>query len=140
MVSRSSETGTAEENEMNTIRQLSGLSVEVDSEAYVAGRDEDGRDFTAERFYVTATDRFGNRWNHEQLFFGCSVEANEDGYNHFIDTRDVAKARANRLADRIQATGKIDLSFWHTGRPVYGSGAYVSYGQDDDRLLEMEEG
>ena len=56
-----------------------------------------------------------------------------------------AVAQADQLAERLNARlqnlGKLPVAFdgWTAGRPVYGSDAYVEYGQADDVALEARE-
>lgn len=53
--------------------------------------------------------------------------------------------KAERLAVALQARlerlGKlpVDAAQWQPGRTVYGSGAYVEYGSDDELALERRE-
>lgn len=48
---------------------------------------------------------------------------------------------AERLNTRLLKLGKLPVGFdsWEAGRPVYGSDAYIAYGQADDVALEREE-
>lgn len=60
------------------------------------------------------------------------------------DEREVL-AKADKLAAALTARlanlGKLPVAFdsWQPGRPVYGSDAYVEYGQYDDLALEARE-
>ena len=83
-------------------------------------------------------------------FASCVVAANDYG-----DTRELevsvsisereALEPAERLADalnaRFQNLGKPPVGFanWRAGRAVYGSDAYLDYGQADDVALEALE-
>ena len=72
------------------------------------------------------------------------------GYNAHGDTKELAvvtgsdpAATAQTLADRLNARmalGKLPVGFdlWPAGRPIYGSDAYVEYGQDDDLAWERQ--
>jgi hypothetical protein len=72
------------------------------------------------------------------------------GYNAHGDTKELAvvsgsdpAAQAQTLADRLNARmalGKLPVGFdlWPAGRPIYGSHAYVEYGQDDDLAWERQ--
>jgi hypothetical protein len=113
------------------------LTFEIGSDLYNAGYTEDGVPFTAERFFVSATDDNGNRWVHNTQFDGCRVEQNEEGFSVFFDTRTEATARAARLVARINAAGgSVNLALWNEARPVYGSIAYQEYGQYNDWMQE----
>jgi hypothetical protein len=105
----------------------------VESDLYVAGRTEDGCDYTAELYFVVAEDDNGNRWRHRDTFAGCRVMDDEEGERHFVDVRASAEASAQRLALASErAASTIDLAEWVELRPVYGSAAYVAYGQFND--------
>ena len=116
----------------------------IGSDLYVAGRDEDGREFHAELFYLVAEDNSGNRWAHASTFPGCMVEDwnDEDGGSGraFNDIRPQAQADAQALLARIQAAGgQINLDHWREMRPAYGSAAYIDYGQFDDWMDDQQE-
>jgi hypothetical protein len=116
------------------------LSFDVGSDLYLAGRTEDGQDFTAELYYVMAEDASGNRWRHETNFPGADAQRDEDGYWHFGDVREAAQRAAEQLLARIErAGGQLDLTHWREARPAYGSAAYVQYGQFDDWCDEQRE-
>jgi len=68
--------------------------------------------------------------------------------NTFGDTKvtgakdeDAAVRLAAALTARA-ASGRLPVGFdsWRSGRAVYGSDAYVAYGQDDDLACERNEG
>jgi hypothetical protein len=107
------------------------------SDLYVAGRTEEGREYTAEVYFVMAEDEQGNRWTHYAHFPGCEVGTDDEGLPFFSDVRDVAKARAGHLLDRIlESGGAMNLSHWRDTSPAYGSAAYIAYGQADDLAAE----
>jgi hypothetical protein len=113
---------------------------EVGSDLYVAGRDEDGQDYTAELYFVTATAADGTRYRHGTSFPGCSVErdCDDDGYpiTCFMDIREFAIEEAQRLIDHIEQTGgKIDLLRWWPMESVYGSAAYVRNDEELDQIM-----
>lgn len=60
--------------------------------------------------------------------------------------RDEVAAEAQALADALNARldrGLLPVAFgtWREGRAVYGSDAYIEYGQDEDLAIErMEDG
>jgi hypothetical protein len=97
----------------------------------VIGRDPEMADITNPH-----GDIIGARW--------YVVGANDRG-----DTRELTvltgacpRTAAEHLAERLQARwdslGKLPVGFdlWPEGRPVYGSQAYVEYGQADDLAWE----
>lgn len=99
----------------------------VESYAYKAGT-RDGEDYTAEMYFVQAVYPNGDRYRHAHSFLGCKVEyCEEANESFFMDIRDEAKARADRLLARIQAAGNsIDVGgpHWAPAWPVYGSPAW----------------
>lgn len=120
------------------------LILEIASDLYQAGRSDDGQPYIAECYYVLATDERGNRWRWHETFLGCRVEHDEEGYPHFADTREQAKAEVSVLLARMHAhgvhlrtaPGKIG---WEPTRPAYGSPAYEAYGADDDIQWERSQ-
>ncbi len=121
------------------MRNASNVSFEIASDLYVAGRTEDGQDYTAEVYFITATNARGDRWRHETTFPGCARENDEEGYTHFADIRAQAMEKAKTLIARMEARGTINLQHWSEDRPVYGSNAYVAYGASDDWEEEQRE-
>ena len=116
------------------------LTFSVGYDLYIAGYTEDGYPYTAERYFVAATDDNGNRWIHSSQHDGCRVEQDEEGMDRFIDIRDEAKAHCERLVARINAVGGvINLDHWTETRPEYGSIAYQQYGQHADYIAERME-
>lgn len=73
------------------------------------------------------------------------------GRNEFGDTKELAvvsgrdpEAAARVMAERLNtrmSRGLLPVGFalWPAGRPVYGSHAYLEYGQDADMALEARE-
>jgi hypothetical protein len=117
------------------------LTFEVASDLYLAGRTEDGQDFTAELYYVVAEDASGNRWRHETGFPGADAQRDDDGCWHFGDVREAAQAAADRLRYSFMPpqAAPFDPAHWREMRPAYGSAAYVQYGQFDDWCEEKEQ-
>jgi hypothetical protein len=118
------------------------LDFAVCSDLYVAGRTEDGEDYTAEVYFVVAEDARGNRWRHHASFPGAGTpEYDEEGFGpYFADVRESAKAEADKLLARIVAAGgRIDLAHWSEDRPAYGSAAYQAYGAFNDWYEEQVE-
>lgn len=104
-----------------------GYQAYVTSELYVAGRTDDGEDYTAERYLVAVEFDNGMRYVHGHTFPGCVRHVDpEDGGQFFEDVREAAEADANKLVARINAHGSICLDHWHEFNPVYGSKAYVA--------------
>jgi hypothetical protein len=109
------------------------VDVRVESDLYVAGRTEDGQDYTAEVFLVCVEFADGTVYVHNERFKGCKVEKWEDDYDYgtaFIDIRDSQKDKANRLARQVRVVAdvrgrKLDPQFWTFHRTVYGSTAYL---------------
>jgi hypothetical protein len=120
------------------------LYFDIHSDLYVAGKTEDGQDYTAEVYFVFAEDEHGNRWRHHASFAGCKAVQGEcewDGaFTSFEDIRPEAKAKAERLLKRIHAAGgRINQKYWSEDRPAYGSKAYQDYGMHDDWMEEQRE-
>lgn len=108
------------------------IAVDVCSDLYVAGRTDDGEEYTAEVYLVCAEFENGEVYAHVERFKGCKVEqvdTEDDSFTAFIDIREEQKAKAERLALRVRqcvATGrKLDPQFWTFHRTVYGSRAYL---------------
>jgi hypothetical protein len=108
------------------------LAVDVCSDLYVAGRTEDGEQYTAEVYLVCAEFADGSVYAHVERFKGCKVEqvdTEDESFTAFVDIREEQKAKAEKLAARVNqcvATGrKLDPQFWTFHRTVYGSSAYL---------------
>ena len=124
------------------MKKLIGAS--VTSDLYVAGKTEDGVDFTAERYFVIAEYSNGERICHSTFYNGCNpVQDDEDGYWHFGDIREEARALADKLAQRVDQAIKdglaLNMDYWNPTRPVYGSPAYseadqVQWEREQDQL------
>ena len=100
------------------------------------GHTSDGHPFIGETYYVIATDDAGNRWILKQRFDGVKVTTDEQGEKYFEDTRAWAGAACRTMIMRAKARGYINLAHWSQDRPVYGSEAYIAYGQADDVAWE----
>lgn len=112
----------------------------VASDMVNAGLQDDGTPYISETFYVMLEDAHGNRYKHYHLFPATVVTKDEDGETLFISDKKQAEERAAQLLSRIKSRGKINMNFWRQGRPVYGSAAYIEYGQSNDLELEALEG
>ena len=114
------------------------------SDVYNAGRSCDGHPFIAEAFYVIMSNDRGTRFRHTATFKGAElVVCEETGEANFADLRQEARAKAERLADRVNAalaSGKgIDLAYWREIDPAYGSEEYVAQGTEERRWFEERE-
>lgn len=118
----------------------STLDFDIGSDLYQAGYTEDGRPFIAERYFIQAVDKDGNRWTHVHTFAGAQVECDEEGYDHICDVRVEAMERVKQLITRVKASREICMLHWVTADPVYGSRAYESYGADEQIAREHMEG
>ena len=110
-------------------------SAYTSSDLYKAGVTEDGEDYTAEVYFVVLENAAGRRFVHQSHFKGCdAVYYADEGFYSFEDIRVEAKAKADRLTDRVNAAGgKIDFAFWTEIDPCYGSTEYVLQGTEADR-------
>jgi hypothetical protein len=113
------------------------VDVGVCSDLYIAGRTEDGEDYTAEVYLVCVEFADGTVYAHKERFKGCKVEEWADDYDYgtaFIDIREEQEEKANKLASRVRncvATGRrLDPQFWTFHRTVYGSTAYLQEVQE----------
>ena len=118
-----------------TVKIEATTEVRVESELYVAGRDEFGTDFTAESYYVEVSFLDGSTLRHERSFDGTKATVTPDGFNCFPDLREEAKAAAEHLASRVRAGGAINPAHWSEGRAIYGTPAYL----DEVALLTPEQ-
>lgn len=116
------------------------LEIGIGSNLYQAGYTEDGHPFTAECYFIVATDVDGNRWTHTHTFAGARTECDEEGMDHHIDVREEAMGRAEALLARIAAADEINIDRWVTADPAYGSRAYQDYGQFDQVARERAQG
>tara|TARA_R110000868_G_scaffold358096_1_gene619607 strand:- start:523 stop:930 length:408 start_codon:yes stop_codon:yes gene_type:complete len=78
---------------------------------------------------LVASNEYGDTWE---------MSAGSAMYSQDILPK--AQALADRLNARL-ALGKLPVGFdaWVQGRAVYGSDAYVAYGQDDDLEWELQQ-
>ena len=114
------------------------------SDLYQAGVSCDGHPFIAERFYVFLTNDYGTRLRHVVGFNGTERLVCEDtGEFCFSDLREEARAKADRLAARVnaafQAGRAMDSSCWCEVDPAYGSDAYVSQGTEAQRFFAEQQ-
>lgn len=113
-------------------QQAKIVDVRVEGDLYVAGKDEEGRDYIAENYMVVVEFANGEIYRHEQVWLGCRVEKADCEYDGpfllFHDIRQESEAAAQKLCDRIQAHvakgGNLDMDHWSFRRTSYGSVAY----------------
>ena len=127
------------------MKNLFTFTAVVDSDVYSAGRTEDGEIFTAERYFVSVSNEYGLRFRHNVFFNGAErqVASEEHNWIHFADVREEAKARAQRLADRVNLALEnryvLDSACWIEDAPVYGSDAYINSGEEAQRAFADRE-
>ncbi len=118
---------------------VKGMEVYYASDLKDYGPTEDGTPFVGEVFRVYVENQRGDRWAHGAHFHGVKLQVHEEGVS-YMDIRPAARAACQLLVDRIVAAGWVDMTYWSEARPVYGSDAYVQYGQYEDLLTEKMEG
>jgi len=121
---------------MNTIYTATAIS-----DLYNAGYACDGHPFIAEQFYVIVSNDRGTRFRHAATFNGTQrLVCEETGEPCFPDLREEARAKAERLADRVNAAlasgNGIDWAYWVEIDPVYGSEEYIAQGTEQRRWFE----
>lgn len=112
--------------------EAKNLEADVRDELVVIGHNEEGREVIGLRFHVTLTDEAGHRWRHFRQFCTSEVKAcyAEDSFLEVntIDNRDVDAARAQKLADAVNAHlaagGSVNPDCWLPTDTVYGSAAW----------------
>ena len=100
---------------------------DVEDEEVVVSRNPENADYTNPRgerhglvYFVTATNEYGDRLQHNRSFRSESE----------------AVALRTKVWQHVVAGGKLDGKCWNPGRAVYGSDAYIAYGQGDDLAWE----
>jgi len=111
-------------NLLEMIMKKKSWTAAIHTDLYLAGITEDGEQYSAEVYYIVVEKEDGTRYAHFKAFKGCSVENLEDGYIAFNDVRKQAYKDAERLLQRIQQAGEIDLKYWNEIAPCYGSLAF----------------
>lgn len=113
------------------------MNFEACTDIVVIGRNPENADYTNPRGEIHG--------------FAAFVEASTprgDTKRFFVDSSwdeatvlEKAKTLAFALNNRFNRLGKLPIGFdnWVKGRPIYGSDAYIAYGQDDDVALEARE-
>ena len=119
---------------MNNPRKITQFYV-VPLEAII-GQNSENADMSNPQGYtygtnavLVAANEYGDTW---EMSAGYAMYSE--------DILPKAQALADRLNARL-ALGKLPVGFdaWAQGRAVYGSDAYVAYGQDDEVALERRE-
>jgi hypothetical protein len=108
--------------------------VEVGSNLYQAGYTEDGEAYIAECYYVAIQFADGSRFEHQVTFPGAQYSEDEDGFG-YEDIREVAKAKAERLAQSVRQSDAINFDYWVEVDPAYGSDAYQHQGIELQRAF-----
>jgi hypothetical protein len=106
------------------------------SDIVVTGTDPENADISNPR-----GESYGLQW------FVQATNGHGDAYEQPVvtprpeDAERVATRLAAALNTRMQRLGRfpVDFASWPPGRPVYGSPAYLEYGQDDDLATEARE-
>ena len=123
--------------------EAKNLTADVRDELVVIGHNEEGREVIGLRFYVTLTDEAGHRWRHFATFNTSEVKAEFSDVDGFLevnvhDNRDVDSARAQKLADAVNAHlaagGTVNQDCWLPTDTVYGSAAWT---QEDEAELAL---
>ncbi|NBT76675.1 MAG: hypothetical protein EBT15_12075 [Betaproteobacteria bacterium] len=101
----------------------------VRSDLFHAGFSCDGQPFIAESYYVIIENEDGRRFRHEARFRSTKrVVDEETGDPCFLDLRDEASAKAEKLAERVNAAltaGRaLNGRHWSEDSPAYGSLEY----------------
>ncbi len=106
------------------------VQVCVKSDQVQAGRSEDGSPVIDEVFYVSVTFPNGRRIQHCERFRSLERAESEEGETFFSWAGDEAQAKAQRLANRVDAALRagrdLDPTMWDESRPEYGSDEYVA--------------
>jgi len=110
------------------------------SDLYNAGYSCDGHPFIVESFYVLIENEAGRRFRHDSSFRSTErVICEETGEPRFLNLRDEASAKAERLAARVNAAlaagVALDRDRWSEVDPAYGSDEYQSQGIEDQRAF-----
>jgi hypothetical protein len=110
------------------------------SDLYNAGYACDGHPFIAECFYVLVENEAGRRFRHQAIFNGTQkLVCEETGDPCFPDLREESSAKAERLAQRVNAALKagvaLDSACWYEVDPAYGSDEYVDQDIEAQRLF-----
>jgi len=115
----------------------SNTAFNVVSYVVVVGIDPECADYSNPR---------GERYGFAACVRGCN-DRGDTRELHVATDRDegIALAKACKMSDALNVRAKnlnklpVGFDSWATGRPVYGSDAYVEYGQADDLALEARE-
>lgn len=113
----------------------------AESDLYVAGVRDDGREFIGEQYFVVVENEAGRRFRHQAIFNGAKqIVCPETGESGFVDLRDEASAKAERLAERVNdalaAGQRLDAACWVEIDPAYGSDEYAAQGVEAQRAFQ----
>lgn len=115
------------------------ITFDVDSDLVVLGTNPEMADYSNPRgeiiglaYCVRAHNAHGDTWAKTVVTGRIGEEA---------ELYAKADKLASALRARLERLGKlpVDAAQWRQGRPIYGSDAYVEYGQADDVALERRE-
>ena len=110
------------------------------SDLFDAGKDNDGRVFAAEGYYVVIENGAGRRWASYDRFYGARRVVDDEGWVGFDDLREEASAAAEALASAtrrvLESGGKLSYEDFHQIDPAYGSRAYIADGIEEIRAYE----
>jgi hypothetical protein len=112
---------------------IAGFDICVYTDIRQYGYTEDGEPDLRAVFKISVTGDHGERWILNRAIETVVPDVDEDGYPYLRSIYDEAEAKANRLAERIQAAGVIDEALWHFD-PVYCSPAYEAAGAEQWRV------
>jgi hypothetical protein len=100
------------------------------SEEFIAGYNPENADMTnprgavhCVRHFVLVCNEFGDTMRHAANF-------------QWVDE---AEKMAYFIQAHLDAGGELMLDYWFPTRAVYGSDAYIAYGQDEDLATEARE-
>ena len=110
------------------------------SDLYNAGYACDGHPFIAEQYYVVIENQAGRRFRHTATFNGTQeIVCPEFGDSYFLDLRQEASVKAERLVQRVNAALKagvaLDSACWYEVDPAYGSDEYEDQCTEVQRLF-----
>jgi len=106
------------------------VDISVASDLVHAGFTEDGASVVDEVFFVSVTFQNGRRIRHCERFRSLERSVSEEGDTFFSWSGDEARAKAQRLANRVDAALRagrdLDPTRWDEVRPEYGSDEYIA--------------
>lgn len=119
---------------MQNVTQFSAASryVVIGTNPEMADYDNKRGEIYGLAYYVQASNAHGDTWELHLFTAAVGMDA---------DSAPKAERVAAALQARLDNLGKLPVNAaqWQQGRAVYGSDAYVEYGQEDDVALERRE-